>query len=391
MGNLLPGGLDAAVKVVGPAYIDEVVEVEGALFGPGRSARADYSLTEARRETLVEPDVFVRVSSPGGDCITVRQPDADSGRLVVTEDRRLIGPQDENLPAMSSRVLLRGVRRQLGGMGAGYALALGAGLALPVGQSEEDAARLLSLLDDSGIRHTSVAVPGARTDTTLVLSSSAGDKLPVGRRSASRRVTAEALLRAVGQADILVVTSLPNAVAGEVMRRSGGWVMWTPSLRNIREGGCAEAARCADALSTNSVEWQAMRGREEVRRRCPLVIVTHGAHGVAVSYRAETGVTKWIGMPAAPLRGEISDPNHAGEAFTASMVGALLAAAGRGALERGLYDEEAIIEAAWQGCLSARLELDIRELAFPWRPEVMALRCKTGRPRPKEVSDGHVG
>ena len=55
--------------------------------------------------------------------------------------------------------------------------------------------QVLALLREHGIAHDAVPVPGTATDTTTLLWSRAGDKLPIARRSASLRATAPAALR----------------------------------------------------------------------------------------------------------------------------------------------------------------------------------------------------
>jgi len=399
--TLLPPDCHAGVQVVGPSYLDEIVEVDGALCNPGWVAevlpegagrvRIDYSRTEAAREPLDEPGVFLQVQSPGGDYVRVTEPDVSGGRRLVVEEERLFDagslglPPGRPAPPLRTEVPLRGTRLQLGGMGAGYALALGGRLVLPLGAEQDsadhDGQRICGMLDECGIVYKSVLVPGAVTDLTTLLWSSAGDKLPVGRRSACYAVTAEALLEHAVSADLNLITSLPNATASAVAAELTGWKLFTPSLRNVQEGGVEEIAEVVDAMSMNSTEFRGLADRGKVRSCCPLVLVTRGEEGAAVSFRDEAGRLRWTDVPAAKLKEGVVDANHAGEAFTAGFLGVLLDRTGVADLRRGRYPEGVVREAAWQGSLSAALELTIREMRFPDRGEVLGLRERKPLPR----------
>ncbi|MFO7958420.1 MAG: carbohydrate kinase family protein [Candidatus Brocadiia bacterium] len=398
--TLLPPDCDARVQVIGPSYLDEIVEVDGPLCHerwvrealPERAGpvRIDYSRTEAEREPLDEPGVFLQVDSPGGDSIRVTEPGATGGHRLLVEEERLFDagslglPDEAKVPPLRTEVPLCGRRLQLGGMGAGYALALGGRLVLPLGTTagrpDADALKLCEMMEECGVAYQPVLVSGAGTDVTTLLWSSPGDKLPVGRRSACYAVTAEALLERAVPADLNIITSLPNATARSVANALTGWKLFTPSLRNVREGGVEQVVGAVDAMSLNSTEWGALAEPEQVRRCCPLVLVTRGEEGAAVSFRDKTGRLRWTEVPAARLEKGVLDANHAGEAFTAGFLGALLEQLSVAQLRRGEYSEGILREAAWQGSLSAALELTIREMRFPDRAEVLDLRERTPLP-----------
>jgi len=368
MSGLLPAEPKIAAQVIGPAYLDEVVEVDGSLCPPP-APRIDYSRTEAHREPLPEPGTFLLIESPGGDCIRITDPDTRRGTRIVLAEERIL--DDESAPALRTTVRLRGRRALLGGMGAGYALALGARLVLPLGETGSEGREICRLLDVHGIAYRAVPVSGQFADTTTLVWSSAGDKLPIGRRTASTVVQADALLKRASEADLTLVTSLPNSTVSRAVERLGGWVMFTPSLRNVGEPALGEIAERVDAMSMNQVEWR--RAEEAVGERCPLVVVTRGAEGASVRFRNEAGELRWVSVPAAPgVR--VVDANHAGEAFTSALLGALVASQWPEAMRRGAYDAGAVREAAWQGSLAAGMELGIRDLAFPSRDDVLARR-----------------
>lgn len=392
---MLPAEAAGAFEVIGPAYIDEVVEVDGALcpaewcrraFGQtAGELRIDYSRTEAFRADIRQPDTFLLIESPAGDRIRVTDASAEFGRRVRIAERRVVdakslpaGSAIEKAPPLGTEVGLSGRRFQLGGMGAGYALALDARLVLPVGDAagepDRDVRRLLELLEEHAVSATPVRVPRASTDTTLLIWSSAGDKLPIGRRRASRAVEARRLIRAASGAPFVVLTSLPNRVVAELARGLSGWTMFTPSLRNAREGGMQGIAGRVDAMSMNRTEWRTCGGEEGALKGCPLVLVTNGVQGVRVHFRTDVGGRAFVEVPAAPAE-RIVDANHAGEALAAGFLGGLVDLVGEEGLRRGAYRESDVREAAWQGVLAAGSELAIKELAFPSRREVRQLRA----------------
>lgn len=375
MRSLLAPDAGITVGVIGTAYLDEVVDVEGALCPDGRT-RIDYSRTEARRSPLAEGGTAFLIESPGGDSIRITDPAAPGGlRITLAEDRILDAAGDA--PPMRGEVAIRGRRVLLGGMGTGYALTLGGRLVLPVGESDAEGREMCRLLNAHGVAHSAIPVAGQTTDTTVLVWSSAGDKLPVGRRAASRAVTAEALLAECAPADLTLVTSLPSRTVGQIVRRLDGWLMFTPSLRNVREGGLGEIAERVDAIAMNRVEW---RGAErEVGERCPLVTVTRGPEGAAVRFRDEAGALRWTEVPAAPVP-VLADANRAGEAFASGFLAALVERQWPEAMQRGRYSPEAVREAAWSGALAAALELGIRELAFPSRDDIAAYRRQVPPP-----------
>lgn len=375
MSSLLPPEAGITAQVIGAAYLDEVVDVDGSLCPDGRT-RIDYSRTEARREALAQPGTFLLIESPGGDSIRITDPSAGSGtRIVLAEDR--IAAAAENVPPFCNSVALTGRGVLLGGMGAGYALALGARLVLPLGEDDAEGREILRLLDAHGVAHSPVPVAGQTTDTTLLIWSSAGDKLPIGRRTASMVVSADALLDRCAPAGLTLVTSLPNTTVAELVRGLSGWVMFTPSLRNVREGGLDAVAPHVDAIAMNRTEW---RGAEaQVGESCPLVVVTRGPDGAAVRFRGEDGMLRWTEVPAGPVA-KMADANRAGEAFASAFLGALVERQWPDAMQRGVYSGEAVREAAWRGSLAAALELGMRELAFPTRDEIESLRHRSPHP-----------
>jgi sugar/nucleoside kinase (ribokinase family) len=390
--SLLPPDSIVRVLVFGPAYLDHVVRVRGPLCGrdwPEAGAAPvplDYSRTEAGRSVSNEPGTFLRIESPGGDVIRVTGGKEPGAVLRVAEDR--ICDEDAvrrvtgcgRVPPVLSTVALADEWGQLGGMGTGFALALDGRLVAPVGASDDTGERVGELLTENRVSHALVPVRGAQTDTTTLILSDAGDKLPIGRRDAILKVGASELLAAASEAEVVIMTaSLPSAVVAELASRTSGWKLFAPSLRSIREGGIEEIAAHVDAMSMNETEWAGIGDQREVLAHCSLVAVTHGGRGVSMHFRGAQGRTETARVPAAPPPA-IVDINRAGEAFTAGLIGALLAEAGLGAMRCGHYREDVVREAAWEGAIAAALELVIEETRFPSREEVLMCRLQLGGP-----------
>lgn len=392
MPSLLPPDCLAKVTVFGPAYLDHIVRVRGPLCGadwpePGAPAvRLDYSRTEAERSPCDEPGVFLHVQSPAGDAIRIEGGGA-AGTVVRIAEDRICDPDAvrratgcDCLPRIRSVVELEDEWVQLGGMGSGFALALGGHLVAPVGASDRAAAQVAALLTENHVDHTLVPVDNASTDTTTLILSDAGDKLPVGRRGAIMQVSACDLLAAGHDGEIVILSaSLPNRLVLELASAIEGWKLFTPSLRSIRQGDIEEIAPHVDAMSMNETEWAGVGDHESVLAHCPVVAVTRGDRGATLHYHGPEGSRDVVHVPAAPPPAVV-DINRAGEAFAAGLVGALLGRAGLGAMRCGYYRRGVVRGAAWEAAIAAALELGISETRFPSREEVLVCRMQLGGP-----------
>jgi sugar/nucleoside kinase (ribokinase family) len=314
------------------------------------------------------------VRSAAGDSLRVHDASAAPGRTIILREPRLFGPARR---LVHSTVDL--VRRTdaLGGMGPGYALALGGHLATPLGEGE-DADRIRRLLSAAKLSYNAIVAPGCRADTTDLLLGDRGEKLAVGLRDASAHVRASALGCDRCTAAICVVCSLPAQVSSDLLERLGGCRMLAPSLRYVRDAGFRRALARADIVAMNRREWQAAGCPAEALHPGALAIVTAGARGADILWRTADGHER-LEVPA--LRREhVADANRAGEAFAAGFVGALTA---RGALDargRLTLDRPALADAAWDASIAASLELEITETAFPDRADVLTERRRHPRP-----------
>jgi sugar/nucleoside kinase (ribokinase family) len=368
--GLLPDDFSGPVVVYGPAYLDRTWRVAGRLAPPDMPP-ADHSVTARSVKPCRESGTALLVESAGGDVLRVRGDANGAGRNVTVREARLFGPA---LQPVESEVRLSGRSDALGGMGYGYALALGGRLVTPLGEGP-GADRIHRLLKASGLAYNAIVVPRCRADTTdLVLGGPPDrpEKLAVGMRDASMQVTADMLAEAGADAALTVVCSLPSAVSRDLLKRAGGCKVFAPSLRYVCETDFPEALGCADLVVMNEREWRTAREPIEALRPTALAAVTRGTDGASVLWHAGEE-SRELHLPALP-RQDVADPNRAGEAFAAGLVGALADLGAIGPEGRLSLDRPTIAEAAWQATLAAWLELDLTEVAFPSRAEVRELR-----------------
>ena len=153
--------------------------------------------------------------------------DLDGRKMVVELPEGWPGPRGE---APLSRPLLGGGRRvvrglswhdDLGGMGAGYAAALGGALVSVLGSEDDPTSQAVAdRLAPRGGRASSIRVPDRPADWTLLITSGVhGDKLPIGFRGC------HAVLESWPEglewsSDLRVVAGLPNRLAAEALRAS---------------------------------------------------------------------------------------------------------------------------------------------------------------------------
>src|SRR5262249_50301009 len=128
-------------------------------------------------------------------------------------------------PGLSGRrcARARSWSEDLGGMGAGYAAALGGGLHSALGPDGDPTSRAIGeRIRQYGIAHRPIRVPDRPADWTLLISSGEhGDKLPIGFRGCHAALEVPELSRrAAEDSDLLVVAALPNPLVDAVLRSS---------------------------------------------------------------------------------------------------------------------------------------------------------------------------
>ena len=344
--------------VYGPAYQDRVVLVDQPLHEPGQPPL----------------DQSVDGVWEFGEGLTLR--DASGFSLVVELPPRWPGPN--GTVVLGARIggetgtKARTVRAtswhdDLGGMGSGFAAALGGTLISALGSETDPMSLAISeRLRRAEIRHRPIRVEGRSADWTLLLTSGPdGDKLPVGFRgchsalySLAREISAE------GACDLRVVASFPNRLASEALRAEGARVrLFAPAMRNMidRSEPVGRFAGSIDLLCCNRREWESLEAREEVAWQVSLLAVTDGSNGSIVRFTTTEGEAGKIVVPATPRGHPPRDTNRAGEAYAACLVQTLL----DNGWSPGVTTESLAEHAAQRASAAAALVLDRTDFGFP--------------------------
>jgi ribokinase len=349
------------VQVFGPAYLDRVLRVDRPLVAPGRPP-LDQSVEGA---WTFGPGL--RFRDPAGATISVEPPPGWPGPTGVVDLAEPVGVGD---------VSARGVswHDDLGGMGAGYAAALGGVLVSALGLDDDPMSRsILALMGRIGVQHRPIRVEATPADWTLLVTSGQfGDKLPVGFRGCHAAIgSLETSLIEAGACDLRVVASLPNRLAAQALRLPGRHTrFFAPSMRNMTDrvvpvAGFAEAV---DVLCCNRREWESLEDREQVVWQVSVLAVTDGPAGSVVRFTTPQGEAGRLEVPAFPRVLRPRDTNRAGEAYGAEFVATLL----DGGWTSGVVDAELIRHASERASAAAALELDLAWFGFPTPDEVDA-------------------
>ncbi len=202
------------VQVFGPAYLDRVVRLGGPLLDPQVSPPLDQSVDGCWK---FGPGLVFR--DPDGGSITLELP-ADwpgpTGSVMLSH--RLVAADDKASEMRAVRAV--SWHDDLGGMGAGYAAALGGELVSALGPADDPASvAIAGLLVRYGIKHDPVRRSDHAADWTLLVTSGAfGDKLPVGFRGCHAALAPEAM----------------DELAGAPVRATSA--SWPRSLTTCRRG-----------------------------------------------------------------------------------------------------------------------------------------------------------
>ncbi|MFO0890821.1 MAG: PfkB family carbohydrate kinase [Isosphaeraceae bacterium] len=374
--------------VFGPAYLDRVLRVdrplvEGSSMGPlDRSQNATGRFAAGLGLELVdEAGHTLRIEPPGG------WPGPD-GRVVL----------EGTLPFGVDVRSLQGTSwcDDLGGMGAGFAAALGGTLVHALGPVSDPISRQVEgLLSRYGLAHRAVRVPGVPADWTLLVSSGEhGDKLAVGFRGCHAALGGAAFDPWLdAPCDLRVVAGLPNAPAARVLRAPGARCrLFAPSLRNMRDRSCpvSSFSGAVDVLCCNRLEWETLEDREEVGWRVSILVVSDGPAGCWARFTGPTGETGNLRLPAFPRARPPRDTNRAGEALAATLISGLLRA---GWDPSGGVVEEALLRDALLRATAAAADARSRRIRVPRRgghrasPPGRRGRLIAGRHRAAESRD----
>jgi hypothetical protein len=352
------------VQVFGPAYLDRVVRVDRPLVEPGFGPPLDQSV-----DGLWEFGPGLVLTDPDGRSIVVDPPDGWPGPSgTVSLSRPIaIGPE-------RSRRDVRGVswHDDLGGMGAGYAAALGGELHSALGPEDDSTSRAVAgLLARAGIAHRPIRVPDRPADWTLLITSAEhGDKLPVGFRGCHAALGSLAD-RAGAPCDLRVVAALPNRLAAEVLRAPGAGVrLFAPAMRNMldRDVPIVSFAESINVFCCNRREWESLADREEVAWRLAVLAITDGPSGSLVRFTTPEGDPGRVRVSAFPRSRPPRDTNRAGEAYAATLVSTLL----DHDWTSGVVEEPLARLAAERASAAAALVLDRGDFGFPDPSEIDA-------------------
>jgi ribokinase len=355
------------VVVFGPAYLDRILRVDRPLVPDGHGPPLDQSFDG---EWKFGERRIIDILGPDGFALEITPPSDWPGPLGEVHLR---GPVRAGLTGWRPA---RGIAwsEDLGGMGAGFAAALGGLLYSALGPSTDPASQAISrLVARYGLRHESLRLADRTADWTLLVTSGAfGDKLPIGFRGCHAALDPDELAhRAQGPCDLRVVAALPNRLLEPILRAPGAHTRFlAPTMRNMtdREYPLVRLVDVVDVLCCNRTEWESLDGREFVSAQVPIVAVTDGPTGIDIQFGAPTGERGRIHVPAFPRARPPRDTNRAGEAFASTFVATLL---DRGWEGRSRGVGEAVIRmAADRAAAAAALVLDRLEFGFPAAEEV---------------------
>jgi ribokinase len=342
--------------------------------------RVDRPLLDRDVGGVVDRSVDGKLTNGAG----LRIVDASGGQIDVVSPESWPGPTGtveincalaEGTPNWIRSVVGLSWHDDLGGMGAGYAAALGGELVSALGPLGELAGTQVSaMLAAEHILHRPVRVDHCSDWTLLITSAEFGDKLAIGFRGCHAAVPSFA---PYGACDVRVVAGLPSRLAAEALRAPGARTrFFAPALRNMldRDIPVASIADSVDFLSCNHDEWGALGGREIVAERVPIVAITESAAGSRVLYRNPDGGRDELSVPPFPRERPPRDTNRAGEAYAAELLTTLLDAGWLG----GHATREMIRHAATRASAAAALVLDRDRFGFP-RAEELNAAVRAGR------------
>ena len=357
------------VSVFGPAYLDRVLLVDQPLLDPSEGPPLDQSVEGAWK---FGANPLLELADPAGYSLTIALP---AGWPGPTGSIRL---------AQSMRAGVTGHRSlhglawhdDIGGMGAGYASALGGTLCSALGSESDPTSQAITRrLADLGIFHDPVRVFDRSADWTLLITSGPyGDKLPIGFRGCHAAVDLVAFdERAARPCELRVVASLPNRLAARVLHAPGaGCRFFAPAMRNVLDQDCplSSFAGSIDILSCNRQEWETLEDREEVAWQVSILIVTDGPDGSSVRFTNPGGEAETLQVPVFPRQHPPRDTNRAGESYAATLISTLLDH--NWVATSGVVDAALIVSAARRASAAAALQLDRTDFGFPTEAEIDA-------------------
>src|SRR4051794_36672928 len=151
----------ARTLVFGPAYLDRVLRVDRRLVDPALGGRP---LDGSVDGTWAGPGDGLVLRDPAGSRIIVALPGDWPGPTGTVA----LGRPLSEATGWTREVVALDWGDHLGGMGAGFAAALGGELVSAIGPDDDPTSRAIAgLLRDHGIRHHPILVAGHAADWTL--------------------------------------------------------------------------------------------------------------------------------------------------------------------------------------------------------------------------------
>ena len=361
-------------QVFGPAYLDRVLRVDRPLVDPRDGPPIDQSV-----DGRLEFGPGLSLVDPGGAMIEISLPGdwpGPTGRVLLS------GRLSDGDGGWHRTVIGESWRDDLGGMGAGFAAALGGVLVSALGPDDDPTSRVVAdLLAARGVPHRPVRVADRAADWTLLVTSAGhGDKLPIGFRGCHAAIDSLAPF-AEPSCDLLVVAAMPNRLAEGVLRVPGPAVrFFAPAMRNVLDRDCpiGRFAGTIDVLSCNRREWESLPDREEIAWRVSILAITDGPLGSLVRFTTPIGEPGTVRLPAFPRSRPPRDTNRAGESYAATLLATLLDAGWVG----GPADESLVRHAAERASVAAALVLDRLDFGFP-EPSRIDAALRLGRVDPE--------
>lgn len=355
--------MDYSTVVYGPAYLDCVVRIQEPLIANNSSV--------------------IDIGSSGfwtpGSSGTIKIIDTiTSGEIIIEgpEDLHLISGVYEVqrvLPhCLKRNVTCTSIQEDLGGMGAGYAAAMGGMLVSCLSQkSDVVTEKILNRLDECKIAKQIVYCDHHNSDWTLLISSGEfGDKLPIGLRGCHDQVSFDELRdsRLNFQPSVVVIASLKNEIMIKLLQvYSRSIRLLAPAARNCR-GQATHfgmlAGNC-EILTLNETEWSFMDASHQSSwlDSESIIIITKAAAGAEVSWKSRVGTRLSHFEPVFPRRLPPTDTNRAGEAFGSAFLQSMLSLGWNG--DYLSITIEMIRESSRIAAVTAGLTINLAGFGFP--------------------------
>ncbi len=355
------------IRIIGPAYLDRVLRVDRPLVDPLQGGPLDLSVEGEWTGATFGPSLLLR--DPAQNLLKVEIPeDWSIDRGEIRLNLPLI-PGKRNIVRTVQGIALQD---DLGGMGAGFAAALGGELVHALGaEGDPNSQSIVHRLEAEKIVHTPIRQPNRTADWTLLITSgSHGDKLPVGFRGCHAAIH-DMNQQDAEPVDLLLVASLTNRLVASVLKTSRATIkVFAPTLRNMRDlsPSIARFASQIDVLVCNRKEWEALEGREAIAEHVPMLSITDGPAGSRLRFQRPEGGTEELDIPVFPRSRPPVDTNRAGEAYASTLLKTLLDAG----WVPGPTDSRLAQTAALNASIAAALVLDRQDFGFPSEKEIQA-------------------